>query len=146
MTEMQSFCQNSRKAIEIANVIDNKIKAFAYSLKLSHAGESVIGSFGDTITITHQNFMWIVGRIIHAVHMTVRSEDKELRATQTRIYSESRNKYLLFGSDNDNILLLSGNYQVSTEQEHCIDIEDFIACYADGLRLRVEDAIKALRP
>jgi hypothetical protein len=146
MTEIHGFCQNARKAIEISGIIDNKIKQCAYSLKLSRAGESIKGSLRDIITITDQNFMWIVGRIIHSVHLIIRSENKLLDATQTRIYSESCNKSLIFGSDNDNVSLLAGGHEISTEQSHCIDIEDFIACYVDGLRMRIEDAIKALRP
>src|ERR1700730_19149506 len=55
MSEIHSFCQNSRKAIEIANLIDNKIRPYAYSIVMSRAGESIIvDGIEETIKITDQ--------------------------------------------------------------------------------------------
>ena len=147
MSEIHSFCQNSRKAIEIANLIDNKIRPYAYSIVMSRAGESIIvDGIEETIKITDQNFMWISGRIIHSVCVMVCSENNRLETTQRRLYSEERNKYFSFGSDNDGASASPGSYAVSTKQTHYIDIEDFLACYADELTIKIEDAIKALRP
>ena len=146
MTETHAFCQNARKALEVSNVIDNKILPAAYQAKLYNAGDA-IKIFGEESTvITDQSFMWILGRIIHSLSVAVHDETAYLGQHGRRIYSEIRRKYFAFGSDKDEPSAAAASYVVSAEKMHYIDIDALLKCYTGHLSNLIEAAIKALRP
>lgn len=146
MTETHAFCQNARKALEVSNVIDNKILPIAYQAKLHNTGHT-IDIFGeDNAMITDQSFMWILGRIIHSLSVAVHDETTYLSQHGKRIYSETRRKYFAFGSDKDEPSAAAASYVVSVEKMHYIEMDAFLKCYTGQLSYLIEAAIKTLRP
>jgi hypothetical protein len=96
--------------------------------------------------LTRSSFWWIISRIIHSVHVVVYDESEVIGTTRTKIYSESRDRYFGFSSNQDRPIGRPGSYVISTAHTHFVGIEELVRCYVGALSHRIDEAVKLLRP
>jgi len=146
MTEMQTFAINSRKSLEIANLVIPGIVDRAKSTMVHSSGET-FGTIGakETTPLCDSSFWWVVSRIVHSVRTVVLSEDEFLGATAMRIYSQRRDTIFGFASDFDGASARPSGYMVAVQRTHYVRVESLVSIYG-GLGLKIDEAIAALRP
>jgi hypothetical protein len=96
MTEMQTFCLNARKAIEILDILKPGMKAEARS-RGPHAPGMLSKDLPSGVTCTESSFWWIISRILHSVSVMVYAVFED----RPNDYAVVFHRYFQFSSERD---------------------------------------------